>query len=365
MTPQERIERVNKYFVPDPPGPARHYAKLSFGGALLIVALLFFIAGHAAACLGVVAAIGAVVLLYKGLRGLVGYLRAVSLANPKATDAEMDAWLAEADNPIVQAGYQRLNIHPTELGANNRTPYLVFHGIPELFSVLPFSWKRGYDGVMRYSAYEVMVVYLSNWRLPVYECVLDLATGATIRDSTKEYALKQVDGMETVSDRVNVFNSQWRAGSTSAAGGVGGAPGTAPIGMPGPQSQVGHFTQRQIINLLVSGRVAVDLLLGIAPDETTVVQGVTPPSTVDGMISQLREHLRAHSGAALPGNPGFIGGSPAFAAGGIDPGMLNPPPPVAQQAPGSYGQQTWPAIGTDPRLLEPPPPAAPSAPQQN
>jgi hypothetical protein len=348
MTSQARMERVHKYFVPDPPPPGTAYVQLAFGGVLAIMAVVFFAAGAKGACLGLPAFIGALVLLVKGASGLLRFQRAKALATPKATDAEMDAWLREADPHIIRAAYQRLNIHPTELGSNNRSPYLIFHGIPELFSVTPFHYRRARDGVMRYSAYEILVVFLSNWRLPVYECVLDLATGATIRDSTKEYALKQVDGMETVSDRINVFNDRWQPGSTPFGGSLTG--GGMPGALPAHAAQVGHFTQRQAINLLVSGRVAVDLWLGIAPGETMVVQGVTPPSAVDGMISQLREHLRVHSGAVHPGVPGPVAGYPGLAPGGIDPSMLSLPG-AGQPAAAPQG---WPGLP-----MAPPPAAAP------
>ncbi|MBQ1042432.1 MULTISPECIES: hypothetical protein [unclassified Micromonospora] len=341
MHPEQRAERAGKYFAPEPSTPVAQYVKLAFGGGLLLMALVMFAVGDAAICLGFLCGVGGAVLVVLGLVGLLNYAEARRRAYPRATDQEMDAWLYGAEEAIAQMGYRRLNIHPTEL-AQGRRPYLVFYGIPELFSVLPFHWNRGRDGKLRYSAYKIMIVYMSNWRLPVYECVLDIATGATIRDSTKEYALGNVDGMETSADRVSVFNEQWKPGSDGNSGGVfTGAIGNG----PNMGAQFGHYTQRQIIKLLVSGRLAVDLWLGIAPNEAMVIQGVTEPSSVDAMISQLREHLREHSGAAYPDGNAALSG-PAVPSGADPTALLMPPPseghttePIRQRPPGEENEQ--------------------------
>lgn len=220
---------------------------------------------------------------YASYRG--EYKRAV----PRATDDQMDRWLQEALEPIVERGLVRLNIHPTELNQTLPTnkQRLVFVGIPSNTRYVA-AW--GADGKRRYSAYQILVVYLSAERMPIYECVYDMVTGTTFTDSTKEYGLDKVDGMQTSSDRVTVF---------------------APP-MPGqpPSSAIGTHTMQQFISLNVSGTTVVRLAIGIAANERVQIEQVVSfqgGSEIDMMISGLREHLRAARAGALGHRAGLQG----------------------------------------------------------
>jgi hypothetical protein len=329
VTPEKRFELVSKYFVQEPKKPVGAYVRLGLALFLFVVAVASAgSAGGANSCVAVLAAIGALVLLFQGLGRMFKYSRAHRAAFPRATESQLDAWLDEAIQPIVDTGREKLNIHPAEMGSAGRTLYLVFRGIPE-WREAPGGlwWRPGPDGVTRYSAYKIMVIYLSDWRMPVYESVLDLSTAATWGDSTMEYGLNQVDGMETRSDRINLLDTDRKTGTDMA-----------PVG----DGSKAHFTESQLINLSVAGRLAVRLRLGIKPTETLVVTGVdnggwsaTPRSEVDKMISQLREHLRTRSGAAQSGNPGLMSVPPVQSSPPVEgnPGLLSLPsvePPPEQ-----------------------------------
>lgn len=290
MDQQQRGDLVRKYFIPDPATPVFVYIKLAVG-------LLLFILGLASN--GILAFLGFVILAWGGY-GFIRYMMVVNRARPKATDAQMDAWLNEALLPIVMQGVQRLSVHPTELayppaenGQLGDEHRLVFVGIPDLEN-FPYRRARGKDGQLRFSAYEIMVVFLSSWRMPVYECVLNMETGNTVTDATREYHLNQVDGVETVSDRVNVYRND-STGQESAT--------------PGP-SAIGHVTRRQYVQLVVSGREAIRLQMAIADGDTARLEG-TPHSNADNLIATLREHLRQHHHGAQPGQPGLTGSQPA------------------------------------------------------
>lgn len=346
---QQRIERVNKYFVPNPPTPTAEYVKMGIGGGLFVFAILAFASGGAGACFGVVLLLAALGLEISGVLGYLKYKQLYAAANPKATDPEMDAWLTHAEPNIVNTGLVRLNIHPSERGAiGHQNPNLVFCGVP--YNEMPYRSMTGRDGRIRYSHYKIMVVYLSDWRLPVYECVLDMATGATITDSTKEYKLTQVDGMETGSDRINLFGQ--RPGGMIGAG--FGAPGMPMPGMPGPgmpgpgmpgaNMPIGHATGLQMINLLVSGRVAISLMLAISAEQSIYIEDTRrQPSAIDSMISQLREHLRTRSDGAQAANPAMLGGAPTMLGAPNVLGPAGPPPdqfglaPPPQLAPPTMG----------------------------
>jgi len=287
----KREELAAKYFVKMPVTPTGAYAKFAIGAFALIL-------GMATSAFFIVVGLG---VLIWGAIGYAGYQGEYKRATPRATDRQMDRWLEKALEPIVERGLLRLNIHPTELNqtlpANKQR--LVFVGIP---SNAQYRSAWGVDGKRRYSAYQILVVYLSTERMPIYECVYDMVTGTTFTDGTKEYGLDKVDGMQTSSDRVTVF-----------------AP-PAP-GQP-PSSAVGTHTMQQFISLNVSGSIVVRLAIGIAESERVQIEQVASfqgGSEVDMMISGLREHLRAARAGALGHQAGLQG--PANAVSGAHLGL--------------------------------------------
>ena len=281
MTLEARRERVRKYFVPLPKNPIGAHIKL--GIAVLI--LVLGVAGNA----GFLLFAAFIVLIWAGV-GYGRYVRARMRALPRATDPQMEHWLYSRIPEIVEDGKRRLNIHPTEIGPGEGTGWLPFVGIPDRED-WNYVQARGLDGVLRFSAYEIMVVYLSNWRLPVYQCVLDMESGATVMDQTKEYNLKQVDGMETVSDRVALT----------------GPNGSGQQGTQAPAMTTAHITRRQLVNLVVSGRAAVSLLIGIGQGDSLHTEGVSR-SQIDMGIATLREYLRSHQNGAQHQDLGLSGG---------------------------------------------------------
>lgn len=304
----QRQKLVRNYFTRNPRIAVREYAKVVIGIALIAI-------GESVAFLAVVG----VLLLLWGIVGFARYGIHLLRTRPRATDAQMDNWKNEALIPIAERGARRLNVHPTELGsADDESGRLIFVGIPdfgeETSSVV--KGKRGKDGVRRFSAYEVMVLYLSNWRLPVYTSILDMETGNFVTDETKEYNLSQVDGIETFSDRINQSSS---SGGKKSAGDEADAVAV-------------HWTRQQSITLVVSGRRVVDLLIGVATGQTVQIENVTEQSEADALIARLREHLRMHHhGAQQNATLGNVGHSAPDLQAGV--GLELPP----QSSPGPHG----------------------------
>ncbi|MFE0528783.1 hypothetical protein ACFW0V_14395 [Micromonospora parva] len=296
-----RQELVHKYFnlVPQKPSYVGALIALGGGGLLLVVGLLSLVGASAdsglagLACLGCLGILGGgAAVIFGGIK-LAGtysaYNSAVAAAYPRATDSQMDGWLQEGENYAADAGRRRLNRHPGEVTLKWGENLLVFHGLPP---EIPYQIARGADGVLRASLYKILVVYLSNYRLLTYESILDMRTGATISDATKEYHLQSVDGLETASDRVNFF--------------LPPANQAPPPGQPMPQNptaipiatatgSIVHVTGRQTLRLMVAGRPAIELVMGISATDQLHIEGVSG-STTEGMIHTLREYLRRHNG---------------------------------------------------------------------
>jgi hypothetical protein len=312
MTSGEREKRVRNYFAKRPKQPVKDYVKGAIGLILIIIG------AHIAFLL----VIGILVLLWGGV-GVARYMSRVSKTRPKATDAEMDAWLDAALIPTAEKGVTRLNVHPTEVTGSMEDSRLIFVGYPNIPNVKK---AFGDDKKLRYSHYEILVVYLSNWRLPVYQVNYDMENNANVLENTKEYNLAQVDGIETSNDRITILSNE---GDNAKNANQGGQPSTGAIG---------HVTTAQLLSLMVSGNRAVTLITGVTGAESVRIENVDEPSKIDAMISRLREHLRVrHQGAYQattggPGNAGF-GGLGAPAGLGLDL-----PPQAAAFQPNALGQ---------------------------
>ena len=314
MNSEERARRVRNYFAMPPKPLTRDYVKAALGLILIIVG----------AQVTFLLVLGLLILAWGGI-GIARYAIKVTAARPKATGAEMDQWLEEALIPAAQTGAKRLNVHPTELVGSMEDSRLIFVGFPNVPNV---QIARGDDKKLRYSHYKILVVFLSNWRLPVYEVNYDMENGVTVLENTKEYNLGQVDGIETSSDRVNILSTE--SGNTKDGKQITQASAGA----------IGHVTNAQILSLMVSGNRAVTLITGVAGSESVRIENIDDPSRIDNGISRLREHLRvrhqgAHpTGAGLPGGDGSVSlGAPADL--GLDlPSQAASRPDTLGQGPG-------------------------------
>jgi hypothetical protein len=298
MSQQEWEQRVQRFFIPTPGQPVKAYVWLAVGAAVLILSGM----GHIA----ILGFIGLVALVVGAIKYL-HYLSIWSSGRPKATGPEIDAMLDGKLAWLVDVGVNRMGVHPTELGSRGMQGQdwrLVFTGLPQDLEpavARPGAWHPdrylyvglGKDNRLRFSRYQVVIIYLSNYRMPVYECTLDIATGATVTDTTREYNLASVEGFETTSNRINVqVKEAGTQGSRTSA----------------DANSALHFTTRQQISLVVSGREAISLMTGINGSEAINILGA---NSVDGMIASLREHLREHHrGTQLPvtGLPGGLPG---------------------------------------------------------
>lgn len=317
MTSEERAKRVRNYFARKPKAPIRDYVKVAVGLILMIAGV------HVTFVL----LVGLVILLWGGI-GIARYAIKVANTRPKATGAEMDAWLAQALIPTADTGAKRLNVHPTELTGSMEDSRLIFVGFPNISNV---RIARGDDNKLRYSHYEILVVFLSNWRLPVYQVNYDMENDVTVLENTKEYNLGQVDGIETSSDRINVLSAEGNSKD--------GKQGTSTS-----NGAIGHVTTAQMLSMMVSGNQAVTLITGVTGSESVRIENVDDPSRIDVGVSRLREHLRARHQGAYPAGVGSPGGGPVGlgAPGGLGLDL----PPQAAPAPHALGQSEWQVPGS-------------------
>jgi hypothetical protein len=291
MTRPTREELVDKYFVRTPVAPsyAGPLVAIAGGGSWMVIGLILSCGGAQSSSSGGLVCLGIPLLIGGGyglVRGVIAYYHrmspyrtAIARSQPKATGWQMDAWRQEGIEEVVRAGRKRLNLGPADPKLGRGTDTLVFVGMPNLFDYDLRLAPGEDDGVPRFSMYSILVVYLTDWRLSTYESVLDMATGDTISHRTKEFHLPHVDGVETHSDRVSSFRSGEHTQPLPRLRNVDGG--------------IVHLRSIQALRIMVSGRPAVELLVGIAEDQQPHHEGVTTSDT-DQMVAQLRERLRQH-----------------------------------------------------------------------
>jgi hypothetical protein len=188
-----REAAVRRYFTPTPAFP-----RVIVSSVVTVVGFILLLTAAASAFY----AIAGLVLIFLGARKCVPriyrYYRDKKFAEPKPTDAQMDLWLAEAFDPARSEGFKRLDIVRDQV-IDPGTPPMIVVGFPQAVS---YRLARGRDGLVRCDKYDILVVYLTNWHLCTYQCILDMETGAFISDETREFHYRDVLSVATSSDRV-------------------------------------------------------------------------------------------------------------------------------------------------------------------
>jgi hypothetical protein len=269
-----REAAVRRYFTPTPPFP-----RVILSSVVTLVGFILLLSAAASAFL----AIAGVIVIILGARKCVPrisrYYRDKKFAEPKPTDAQMDLWLAEALDPARSEGFKRLDIVQDQV-IDPGTPPLLVVGFPQAAS---YRLARGRDGLVRSDKYDILVVYLTNWHLCTYQCILDMETGAFISDETREFHYRDVLSVATSSDRIVLSLPV----DHSKPVGLAPASGTA-AGQPNNKPTV-ESTTRMMFRLRVASdeiKVLVRLFGYAIADED---------QAVDFALKQIRGRLRDYT----------------------------------------------------------------------
>ncbi len=206
LTPRQIA--VRRYFTPAPKFPVRAMIGPGLAG---LVGLLLLASGPIGVVIGLILII---IALVKAVPRIRRYIRGCALADPKPADHELDVWLAEAIGPIVEDGFTRLDIVRSDLVNHDMQP-LVIVGFPRDLpgsaaagpgqrhddQRMRFRLARGVDGKIRATHYDILVVYLTKWRLCTYQGLLEMETGRVIADGTREFLYRDVVSVATEGKR--------------------------------------------------------------------------------------------------------------------------------------------------------------------
>lgn len=293
---QQRRDRFGKYFAktPDPADLTKAMIILSVAGVALLIALAAFAAKSG--FLGVIFLLGAGYAAVKGFSRKNEYDRAYAKAEPKPSDAEVDACLADDLVTIVTRAMGRLGLTYDDLEtvaqqwdpvanlsrgqnriqAGRGRPMVVFG------PMFPASTAVGKDGVWRFSAYQVMVICPTSYHLAIYRTGIDFLTGGLRQEETQEYHYSDVVAVST----------------TSAPG----APDlTAEFTAHRASSEVrfAKTTLREFQIVVASGDRS-KVVVGLADETDPEREATLQESRIDEVIAAVRRMLREKKGGTAP-----------------------------------------------------------------
>jgi hypothetical protein len=248
------------------------------GGAILAIAILTgYITSFEPIRIALLTVALGVVAVIMALLGAVRYgderyrldsfQKAWRYAEPKPSDAQMNDWLSNDLVLIVQQGERRLSLPQSERGD-------VFTLVGPGLNADPLA-RLGRDGALRFSRYRVLISFMGETRMSTYECDLNMEDGAISKDETKEYHLRDIDGVETQTETVTI-NFQDAANL---------------ISMLSNRTHIRRgLIDIQRLRVVVSGRRAIDMAVRAdAPEQAA--PGLARPS-LDEIVAGLRMRLR-------------------------------------------------------------------------
>jgi hypothetical protein len=209
-----RKAAVGKYFKQTPSDDEANAMlrlfQLSIVAAVGAVALLLV----GSLTLALVAGAAAAVLLMQGLAARARYRRRHAAAEPKPTDAQVDALLRDdlrlaGDRALHRLGltWSDLELHSGDVGqfASDGTRRLAGRRQDPVWVFGPATESRariGADRKWRFTRCSIMVICPTAHHLGIYECELDLASGARSVEETHEYHYADLVGVRTTTTSV-------------------------------------------------------------------------------------------------------------------------------------------------------------------
>jgi hypothetical protein len=185
---KKRNELALKFFVKTP-------EKLNNTGyyIFIVLFLVLFISAFpqragAGAVQGAIGFIGLLITLSKFYGRNRNYQRAYKLAEPKATDKQMDQWLAEGIEMVIEEARNRLDIDQTDDKAIPR----MIDGPDDSSYIGP-----GADKILRFNRHNILLIFLTRHNVATFKCILDLGFGEILQDKTKEFPYRDITNLET------------------------------------------------------------------------------------------------------------------------------------------------------------------------
>lgn len=128
------------------------------------------------------------------------YYKEHNASQPKPTENQMNAWMEEDKRKVASSALARLNLQPISDHVINIEKPLIVIG-----PMNGAKYAKGNDGILRFSLYQIIVIYVTNHHLCAYCCELDFETGVVSQESTYEYHYTDVVSVSTSNTNSDLF----------------------------------------------------------------------------------------------------------------------------------------------------------------
>ena len=213
-----RSEAVRKYFTKTPVKPSEpdyssHQTKMGIGGGLLFLALILLFSGSGVLILlGIVSGYFGFKLLSDGFSAYSKqkkkyksdceqYEKDYARAEPKPSDEQMDKWMNDDIEKIIDESLRRLDLEHEDYRAK---PLLI--GGPA--SLKETRYARGRDRKTRYSHFNILVVFLTDYHVAAYQAINSMEYGQILTDNTQEFPYREITnlGTQTVKEEIKLVD---------------------------------------------------------------------------------------------------------------------------------------------------------------
>lgn len=216
---ESREKAVPKYFrttpeKPEEPNFGGSQAAMAIGAVVAFVGLLLMLSGDfGGVCLGLLAIGGGGFLLFTGFtayttkkssysKAMEEYNEAYEKAEPKPTDQQIDQWLNAdiarlKDESLIKLDL--VHLEPDQFARDPKKPITVIGPAAKA------AVKMGDDHRLRFSKYDMVFAYLTEYHLAAFNCTLDMTDGVVTRESTQEYHYSDVVSVSTRTESSETF----------------------------------------------------------------------------------------------------------------------------------------------------------------
>ena len=162
---------------------------------VLVLGVLLFIIGLASPDVNLAIILGGVIFLIGVGILVVVMTEGANLAEP--TDAQYDAWLQVKANRLLRSAMMKLNIDRQTTKGYLQVHGFVLPGMRESYQYRPdeLLWKKGKDGLVRYSVNVYTYFFLAEHSLVVFIGDVNALNQATQHETIKEYFYRDIVGV--------------------------------------------------------------------------------------------------------------------------------------------------------------------------
>ncbi len=194
------------------------------------------------------------------------YDKEYAVAEPKPSDQQMDKWLEQDKRKLMSDAMKKLELVPEQILRPDEPLLIIGPQMPTYIAA-------GKDGILRFSRYEVVVIYLTSYHLGAYSCDLDFTTGLVLSEETQEYHYTDVVSVSTTNEN-------------------------SPFNVTTVDNKVHPIASHQQFSLSVANGDRIKVTVAFPQLEGILQEGKLLPSGAEKAISNLRAMLREKKGGS-------------------------------------------------------------------